>query len=174
MNDWLFMILCPVHGDVTITGEGQQNLGLCSVLRAIEQGGIFVVPHLLWHGTLVFSVLSEGPFSRLLRHTRGCGGSILNRIFTGWFTVLRLAQEFFTYMESRRHHCRWRGAKFRPMLKTQGLWAGRDLYRATRSPTVTQTQDFGFSGLIRRTVPFSRLLRHPYGPWGCGEFENLF
>jgi hypothetical protein len=31
----------------------------------------------------------------------------------------------------RRHHCRWRAAKFRPMLGAQGLWAGRDLYRAT-------------------------------------------
>jgi hypothetical protein len=27
----------------------------------------------------------------------------------------------------RRHHCRWRAAKFRPMLGAQGLWAGRDL-----------------------------------------------
>jgi hypothetical protein len=33
------------YGD--ITGEGLQNLGLCSVLRAFEQGGIFIVPHLL-------------------------------------------------------------------------------------------------------------------------------
>jgi hypothetical protein len=33
--------------DVTIAGEGQQNLGLCSALRAFEQGGIFIVPHLL-------------------------------------------------------------------------------------------------------------------------------
>jgi hypothetical protein len=61
----------------------------------------------------------------------------------------------------RRHHCRWRAAKFRPKLGTQGLWAGRDLYRAT--PAVTR--DLGFSGLIRRTAPFSRLLRHPRG---CG------
>jgi hypothetical protein len=61
----------------------------------------------------------------------------------------------------RRHHCRWRAAKFRPMLGAQGLWAGRDLYRAT--PAVTR--DLGFSGLIRRTAPFSRLLRHA---WGCG------
>jgi hypothetical protein len=61
----------------------------------------------------------------------------------------------------KRHYCRWRAAKFRPMLGAQGLWAGRDLYRAT--PTVTQ--DLGFSGLIRRTAPFSRLLRHA---WGCG------
>jgi hypothetical protein len=60
----------------------------------------------------------------------------------------------------RRHHCRWRAAKFRPMLGAQGLWAGRDLYRAT--PAVTW--GLGFSGLIRRTTPFSRLLRHN-GVW---------
>jgi hypothetical protein len=33
--------------DVTFAGEGLQNLGLCSALRAFEQGGIFIVPHLL-------------------------------------------------------------------------------------------------------------------------------
>jgi hypothetical protein len=36
-----------LYGDVTIAGEGLQNLDLCSALRAIEQGGIFIVPHLL-------------------------------------------------------------------------------------------------------------------------------
>jgi hypothetical protein len=51
--------------------------------------------------------------------------------------------------------------KFRPMLGTQGLWAGKDLYRAT--PTVTRV--LGFSRLIRRTAPFSRLLGHTRG---CG------
>jgi hypothetical protein len=61
----------------------------------------------------------------------------------------------------RRHHYRWRAAKFRPMLGAQGLWAGRDLYRAT--PAVTRS--LGFSGLIRRTAPFSHLLRHTKG-WG--------
>jgi hypothetical protein len=64
----------------------------------------------------------------------------------------------------RRNHCRWRAAKCGPMLHVlgaQGLWAGRDLYRAT--PAVTR--DLGFSGLIRRTAPISRLLRHT---WGCG------
>jgi hypothetical protein len=35
------------YGDVTITGEGLQNLGLWSALRAFEQRGIFIVPHLL-------------------------------------------------------------------------------------------------------------------------------
>jgi hypothetical protein len=45
------------------------------------------------------------------------------------------------------------------MLDAQGLWAGRDLYRTT--PAVTQ--GLGFSGLIRRTVPISHLLRHTRG-----------
>jgi hypothetical protein len=74
-------------------------------------------------------------------------------------TVLRSAQEFSPIW--RRYHCRWRAAKSRSMLGAQGLWAGRDLYRAT--PAVTR--DLGLSGLIRRTTPFSRLLRHTRG---CG------
>jgi hypothetical protein len=32
---------------LTITGEELQNLSLCSALRAFEQGGIFIVSHLL-------------------------------------------------------------------------------------------------------------------------------
>jgi hypothetical protein len=36
-----------LYGDVTITDEGLQNLGVCSALRALEQGGFFIVPHLL-------------------------------------------------------------------------------------------------------------------------------
>jgi hypothetical protein len=31
------------------TGEGLQNLSLCSAVRAFEQGGIFIVQHMLWH-----------------------------------------------------------------------------------------------------------------------------
>jgi hypothetical protein len=60
----------------------------------------------------------------------------------------------------RRHNCRWTAAKFRLMLGTQRLWAGRDLYRAT--PAVTRS--LSFSGLIQRTAPFSCLLRHT-GMW---------
>jgi hypothetical protein len=52
--------------------------------------------------------------------------------------------------------------KFRSMLGAQGFWAGRDLYHAT--PAVTR--DHGFSGLIRRTAPFSHLLRHTRGYGG--------
>jgi hypothetical protein len=79
------------------------------------------------------------------------------RLIDWLFTVLRPAQEFFTYI----YHCRWRAAKFRPKLGSEGLWAMRDLYRTT--PAVTR--DLGFLGLIRRTAPFSRLLRHTRG---CG------
>jgi hypothetical protein len=66
--DWLIIYgfmsrsrIFHLHGDVTIAGEGLQNLGLCSVLTAFEQGGIFIVPHMLWQGTSVFPVSSEGP-----------------------------------------------------------------------------------------------------------------
>jgi hypothetical protein len=66
--DWLIIYsLRPaqefftLYGHVTIVGEGLQNLGLCSALRAFEQGGIFIVPLMLWHGTSVFPISSEGP-----------------------------------------------------------------------------------------------------------------
>jgi hypothetical protein len=74
------------------------------------------------------------------------------------FTVLRLAQEYFTYMETSS----LRAAKFRSMLGAQGLWAGRGLYRATSAAT----QGLCFSGLLRRTAPFSCLLRRATG---CGK-----
>jgi hypothetical protein len=35
-----------MYGDVNIAGEGLQNVSICSALRAFEQGGIFIVPHL--------------------------------------------------------------------------------------------------------------------------------
>jgi hypothetical protein len=73
-----------VYGDVTIAGEGLKNLGLSSALRAFEQGGIFIVPHLLWHGASVFPASSEGlPHLVASYDTRGCGGSILPRILSG-------------------------------------------------------------------------------------------
>jgi hypothetical protein len=46
---------------VTITGDRAANLGLCSALRAFEQGGVFVVPHLLRHGASVCTVSSKRP-----------------------------------------------------------------------------------------------------------------
>ena len=46
----LFYVLLRIfhlNGDVTITGEKLQNLGLRSALRAIEPRWIFNLPHLL-------------------------------------------------------------------------------------------------------------------------------
>jgi hypothetical protein len=49
----LFIVLRPAQeyfsymGTSPIPGEGLQNLGLCSALRAFEQGEIFIMPHLL-------------------------------------------------------------------------------------------------------------------------------
>jgi hypothetical protein len=67
MMDWLIIygftsrLRIHLYGDVTIAGEGLQNLGLCSALRAFDQGGFFIVPHLLWNGASVFPVSSEEP-----------------------------------------------------------------------------------------------------------------
>jgi hypothetical protein len=49
------------YGNVNLAGERLQNLGLFSALRTFGQGGIFIVPHLMWHGASVFPVSSEGP-----------------------------------------------------------------------------------------------------------------
>jgi hypothetical protein len=48
------------------------------------------------------------------------------------------------------------------MLGAQGIWAGRDLYRAT----LTVTRGLGFSGLIRRTTLY---LVASYDTQGCVE-----
>jgi hypothetical protein len=48
-------------GEVTIAGEGLENVSLCSVLRAFEQGENFIAPHPLWHGASVFPVSSKEP-----------------------------------------------------------------------------------------------------------------
>jgi hypothetical protein len=69
-----------LYGDITITGDGMQNLGLFSALRAFD---LYRVKPAVSQG-LGFSGLIRrtAPFSRLLRHTRGCGESILTRILT--------------------------------------------------------------------------------------------
>jgi hypothetical protein len=65
----------------------------------------------------------------------------------------------------RHHYYRWRAAKFRPMFGAQGLWAGRDLYRAT--PAVTR--DLGFS----RSHPKDR--PHSVASYETrGDMEDLF
>jgi hypothetical protein len=44
-----------------MTGEGLQNLDLCSALTTSELWGIFIVPHLLWHRVSDLPVSSGGP-----------------------------------------------------------------------------------------------------------------
>jgi hypothetical protein len=60
-----------LHGDFNIAGEGLQNLGLCSVLRALEQGrGLFRAIPGATRGLGFFGIIRRtAPFSRLLRHT---------------------------------------------------------------------------------------------------------
>ena len=47
------------HGDITITGEGLQMSDLYLAFIAIQQWGLFNVPHLLWRGASVYKVFSE-------------------------------------------------------------------------------------------------------------------
>jgi hypothetical protein len=73
-----------LYEDVIIAGEGLQNLGLCSALRAFEQGEIFIVPHLLWHGPPFFrSHPKDRPNQTPLTTHMGMWRSILTRILTG-------------------------------------------------------------------------------------------
>jgi hypothetical protein len=106
--------------------------------------------HRVWHQTLRSVLNSKGILVVCLKWRP----SRIDRLFT----VLRVPLKNFSLIW-RRCHCRWRAAKFSPMLGVQGLWAGKDLSRTT--PAVTRV--FGFSGLIQRTAPFNRLLQHTRG-----------
>jgi hypothetical protein len=96
INDWLIVYcftsrwrMFHLYGGVTSTSEGLQNLGLCSALRAFEQGlgDLYRATPAMIQG-LRFSGLIQrtARFSRLLRHTTGGGGSILTQILTGSYT----------------------------------------------------------------------------------------
>jgi hypothetical protein len=80
-----------LYGDVTITGEGLQKLGLYSAPRAFEYREGSLSCHTCCDtGADFFGLIQRtAPFSRLLhvRHTRGCGESILTRILTGPHSV---------------------------------------------------------------------------------------
>jgi hypothetical protein len=111
----LFSVLCPAQEYFTYHYQWRAAKFRPPMLSAqgLWAGGIFIVPHLLWHGASVFPVSSEGPphsiasfdsqgdaedlflpwssFSRVLRHARRCWGSILTRILAekigsvGWY-----------------------------------------------------------------------------------------
>jgi hypothetical protein len=65
--DWLFTVLGTAQEFFTymetspLPVKGCKKICLCLALRAFEQGGVFIVQHLLWHWTSVFPVSSEGP-----------------------------------------------------------------------------------------------------------------
>jgi hypothetical protein len=72
------------YGDVTITNEVLQNFSICSALRAYEQGGIFIVPHLLRHGARFFrSHPNDRPIQSPLTTHKGMCKTYSNRILTG-------------------------------------------------------------------------------------------
>ena len=50
-----------LNRDVAFAGEGLTNLAPCSAPVAFEKGRLFIVPHLLWHGILVYKLSSEWP-----------------------------------------------------------------------------------------------------------------
>jgi hypothetical protein len=87
---WLFTVLRPAYEFFTYTKTSPLpsngcNIytGLCSALRAFEQGDLYRATPAVTQD-LGFSCLIRrtAPFSRLLRHTTGCRGSIITRIFT--------------------------------------------------------------------------------------------
>jgi hypothetical protein len=112
--------------------------------------GLFVLILIVcfrWHWT-VWVILAPDLFGffSLYRDQRE---RMIDWLIDWLFTVLRPVPLKIFSLIWRRHHYRWRAAKFRPMHGAQGHWAGRDLYRAT--PTVTR--DLSFPGLIRMTAP---------------------
>jgi hypothetical protein len=165
---------------VTITGDRAAKFGLCSALRAFEQGGIFIVPHLGLYGLIrktdtYVPQWDSNPRRKdhlIIAPLRHAGGSTagLQRSVDRSINYLL----FYVPLENlsliwRRHHCRWRAAKFRSVLGVPSHWTERGLHRAT--PDVTQS--LVISGLTRRTTLFSRLLRHARGCWGSILFQIL-
>jgi hypothetical protein len=62
-----------------------------------------------------------------------CRGWLIIYSFTSRSRIFHLYGDVTNY--------RWRAAKFRPMLGAQGLWVGRDLYRATPASVYSVTSE---------------------------------
>jgi hypothetical protein len=68
VTDWLFSVLRPAQEYFIYMETSPLPVKGCKIYaiarrscRAFEQGGVFIVPHLLWHGASVFPVSSDGP-----------------------------------------------------------------------------------------------------------------
>jgi hypothetical protein len=83
------------------------NLGLSSALKPSRREGSLSC-HICCNMGLGFSGLirRNAPFSRLLRHTKACGGYILTRILTGKYQISPCSfwsQQFWWYHWAKRH-----------------------------------------------------------------------
>jgi hypothetical protein len=93
-----------------LAGEGRQNLGFYSALRAFEQGGIFIVPHLLRHGTSVFPVSFEGPPLSVAFHDNAqfkIGGKDIIQLFP-----LKSNNSWYMYMSFHNTITRFQNSSF--------------------------------------------------------------
>jgi hypothetical protein len=72
------------YGDITITDEGLQDLGLCSAHRAFEQEGIYPTPTVARKLDFSSHIRRTVPFSRLSQYAWGCRRPILSHILTGF------------------------------------------------------------------------------------------
>jgi hypothetical protein len=90
----------------------------------------------VWRGRMYLEVLEVHKIKTDICCTKYfiCIQKSSSMFVTNLFTVLYVSLKNFS-LTWRHHHYWWRASKFRPMLGTQGLWAGRDLYRET--PAVT-------------------------------------
>ena len=89
INDWLIdcMMLCIPFKNVSLREEWSHNWWKAAKLRpllgaCLEQGGLFTVPHLLWHGAIVNTISSKGP-PHLVASYQRYRGPILILILTG-------------------------------------------------------------------------------------------
>jgi hypothetical protein len=120
-----------------------------SIHSMLEHIYLYTLVYILYFLHNVHNVCTYDTHNVLLTLLLLLDNILVYSLMIDWlFTVLLPAQEYLT--NTRRNHCRWRAAKFRPMLGAQVHWAGRDLYRDT--PAVTR--GLGFSSLIRRIAPF--------------------
>jgi hypothetical protein len=135
--------------------NSSQNKGLSPSCIALSFNGFGSIP---WHSLRFFGSFTVFTILRIANffgpyHWRDLISRNAHLVHQNWyrisFTLIKIWLIQFDWLSVplkncsliwRRHHCRWRAAKLRPMLGAQGFWAGRDLYHAT--PAVTRDLSF--------------------------------
>jgi hypothetical protein len=111
------------------------DLDLCSALRAFEQGGIFIVPHLLWHGASVFLVSSKGPPHSVASYdTRGDvkdSSRVWMKDMASFLLLHMFFNGFWTYSASHEYKNKSANKRAQPARPQECQW--------TRPPKTTQT-----------------------------------